>query len=160
MKEYKLELTEKQLSTIQKACEFYSRFLAGQWEIPSELQWNEFKLLKEENREDGFWDIRNYAQDRMNEAKVIFFNSKFSTHASYGIGNDELSEFAKIAYDIYRPILEQFSKESKEKAIKNNEEWYGNVYDHPGLTYSEEGRIKVEVINYNGENKVWDGEQQ
>jgi len=109
-------------------------------------------LLKEKNNESDFWNIKNHAQDKMNEAKVIFFDGKFSTYASYGIGNDELSEWAKIAYDIYRPILEQFSKELKEKAIKNDEKWFGGVYDYPGLTYSKEGRIKIEVIE--NEKKV------
>jgi hypothetical protein len=52
---------------------------------------------------------------------------------SYGIGSDNLHENAKVAYDIYRPILEEFNKDSN------------NVYSHPGLTYSKEGRVTIEV---------------
>ena len=138
MKKYNLALTEKQLSTIQKACEFYSRFLAGQWEIPQELQWNEYRIRE---KPDNFWDIRNQSQDIVHVAKENFFNGKLSRHASYGIGNDELSEYAKIAYDIYRPILEQFTKENKEAANHT----HMSVYDSPGFPYSEEGRITIKL---------------
>lgn len=141
---YRIDLTGRQIITVQKACEFYSRFLAGQWEIPDELQWSEFSLR---DKPSNFWEIRNLSQDMLNQAKVVFFDGKHSTNSAYGIGSKELSEYAKIAYDIYRPILETFSKESRKEHKKNGDDVYWTVYDSPGLTYSEQGRIKVDVIN-------------
>lgn len=143
MKKYNLVLTEKQLSIIQRACEFYSRFLAGQWEIPQELQWKEFEMRE---MPDNFWDIRNQSQDIIHTAKENFFNGKLSRHAIYGIGNKELSEYAKIAYDIYRPILEQFTKENREAG----NDTHMSVYDSPGFSYSKEGRITIKLENDGG----------
>lgn len=125
---YILKPNKDQLNVIQKALEFYSRFLAGQWEIPHELQFNEYET---QGKPEDFWEKRNSAEELMDSAKTTLMNRP--SNQSYGIGNDELHENAKIAYDIYRPILEEFNKDS--------ENW--NVYSSPGLSYSKYGRIKI-----------------
>jgi hypothetical protein len=125
---YVVEFTENQLRVLATSLEFYSRFLAGQWEIPNEMQFNEFKL---QEKYDGFWTKRNYVEEQLKILKSHF--TGLQLNASYGIGSSALHESAKVAYDIYRPCLEVFNKDSD------------NVYSYPGLTYSKEGRIKIEV---------------
>lgn len=135
---YRIDLTTEQLSVIQKACEFYSRFLAGQWEIPDELQWKEYEI---QDKYDGFWGKRNRIEQLFKEQKSEFM--RLHLNESYGIGSENLHEYAKVSYDIYRPILEQFTKEYNEKNPDNNNY---SVYDHPGSPYSKQGRIKIETI--------------
>lgn len=127
-KKYTVEFTEKQLRVMATGLEFYSRFLAGQWGIPSAMQFKEYEL---QGKYEGFWNKRNYVEEQLKPLKQHF--TGLSIDASYGIGSDKLCEDAKIAYDIYRPIWEKFNEDS--------ETW--NVYSSPGLQYSEEGRVKI-----------------
>lgn len=136
-KKYVVEFTREQLRTLARGLEFYSRFLAGQWEIPDNMEMKEFEL---QEKYDGFWEKRNYVEEQFKILKSHF--TGLPLNASYGIGSDKLHEDAQISYDLYRPIWEQFAKEHREK---NPEEKYYSVYDSPGLQYSDEGRIKVEV---------------
>ena len=136
-KKYVVEFTEQQLKTIVRGLAFYSRFLAGQWQIPEVMQSKEYEL---QGKYDGFWDKRNFVEDQLKILKSNF--TGLQLNASYGIGSESLDEDAKIAYDIYRPILEEFNKDS--------ETW--NVYTHPGLQYGNEGRIKIEVKNDEKDN--------
>lgn len=127
---YRIDLTRNQIWAIQKACEFYSRFLAGQWEIPDAMEVKEFI---NQDRYPEFWTKRNYIEEQMKVLSQML--TGLPIHASYGIGSDKMANDANICYDVYRPILELFNKDSN------------NVYSHPGLTYSKDGRIKIEVIN-------------
>ena len=136
MKKYKLELTEKQVGVVAEALEFFSRFSAGQFTMfPRSLEgWTWEKWSGDEyQRRREIWE------GCLNQAKMQMFD--MHPNASLGIGNEELTEEAKVAYDIYRPILEQFAKESRE----NNPDRSWNVYDSPGLTYSKEGRVDVKI---------------
>ena len=137
-KKYVVEFTKAQLNTVAVGLEFYSRFLAGQWEIPDEMEFKEYEI---QEKYDSFWEKRNYVEDQLRILKAHF--TGLHINASYGIGSDNLAEGAKISYDIYKPIREQFAKEHREK--NSGEKWY-SVYDYPGLQYSDEGRIKVEVM--------------
>lgn len=132
MKKYKIEFTEQQLITVARGLEFYSRFCAGQWEIPDAMEWKEYE---NHGSNSEFWNIRNQSQDLMRIAKSILL-PEFGLHGSYGIGNDKVCDDATIAYDIYRPIWETL--------YKGSDTW--NVYSSPGLTYSSEGRITVKEI--------------
>jgi len=136
---YQLELSREQIGVVAEALEFYSRFMAGQWEIPKLLEHNEFVL---NGMDSDFWNIRNNAQDMLRLAKRTFFY-KLAPNESYGIGSENLHESANVAYDFYRPIREQFSKEYQEE---NPEEAHWGVYDSPGLTYSKEGRVIPKII--------------
>lgn len=139
-KKYQIEFTEKQLRTIAEACEFMSRFAAGQLDkLPMSFQswlWKKHPDTKDFCRARDTWEIHLYY------AKTAMFPD-LDRHESYGIGQDSLMDEANICYDIYRPILEQFSKEYQEQ---NPEESNYSVYDHPGLTTSKEGRIKITKI--------------
>ena len=133
-KKYTLELTRKQLQVVQEALEFFSRFTAGQLNhLPPSLEaylW-------------GKWDTDAFVE-RREEWKIALDLVKkrmFDLHPneSIAIGSPKLLEEAKIAYDIYRPILERFAEERR----ASDPEAYWTVYDSPGLAYSEEGRVLV-----------------
>ena len=134
---YTISFTEKQLTTLARGLEFYSRFLAGQWEIPDMMEFQEYE---NQDKINEFWDIRNEVNEEFVKLKSKFTN--LSPNESYAIGSSKLSEDAKISYDIYRPVWEEFSKEYNEL---HPEESRYSVYDFPGLTYSKEGRIKIET---------------
>ena len=126
---YQIELTKKQLSVIQEALEFYSRFSAGQVTVlPPHLVGFLF-----EKHGKYFGESRDAWEKHLNKAKEIMFH--LSSNASIGIGNEELIEEAKIAYDIYRPILELFAKDWNDD--------HTSAYAYPGLSYSKEGRITI-----------------
>lgn len=131
---YRLDLTESQTRVVATALEFYSRFLAGQWEIPNEMQCKEYVI---QGKPEDFWQVRNSSEKLLEDARKMFlrYNDGF-----YAIGSDKLHDSAKIAYDIYRPILEQFEKETAGKSDGHS------VYSYEGLSYSKEGRIKIERI--------------
>jgi len=131
---YTIELTKTQLKTIRSACEFYSRFSAGQMELPLELY---HKLCDNKS----FLDKRNSISNLFAEIKVLTL--ELNRNESLAIGSKELIEEAKTCYDIYRPILELFTKEWEEQHPESNSK---NVYSFPGLTYSKEGRIIIKKI--------------
>ena len=135
-KKYTLELSKNQLSTIRKACEFYSRFCAGQMELPLELSW---KLLDKKTN-------NSYRENREKIATLFSMIKDLSLGLNLGetlgIGSKELIEEAKVCYDIYRPILELFEKEYKEENPTSSSY---SVYGHEGLSYSKEGRVKIKV---------------
>lgn len=135
---YRIDINKKQLDTIQEALEFFSRFCAGQWRIPDTMEWKEYE---NQSKYEGFWGKRNYVEEQLNILKSHL--TGLQLNASYGIGSPKLHESAKIAYDIYRPILELRDKEYKE-AHPDKDDW--SVYSSPGLSYSQEGRIKIEVL--------------
>ena len=137
-RKYTIEFTKEQLRVMATGLEFYSRFLAGQWRLPDSMEFKEYEL---QEKYEGFWEKRNYVEEQLNILKTHF--TGLPLNASYGIGSNNLAEDANIAYDIYRPILEEFHKDS---------EVY-NVYKYPGLQYSKEGRIKIETKDELG-NKI------
>jgi len=77
---YRVDLTHDQIWAIQKACEFYSRFLAGQWEIPDAMEVQEFI---NQDRYPEFWSKRNYIEDQMKVLSQML--TGLPIHASYGI---------------------------------------------------------------------------
>ena len=135
---YQLELNKAQLDTIAEALEFFSRFCAGQWRIPDTMEWKEYE---NSGKDKEFQNRRNYAEKNLEVQKTMFLD--IPLNASYGIGSPKLCESAKIAYDIYRPILELRAKEYNKA---NPDEKHYSVYDHPGLSYSKEGRIKIKTL--------------
>lgn len=141
MKQYEIKINKTQLHVISDALDFYGRFCLGQWRIPMVMENQEHK---NQSKNEGFWETRNYVEDQLNILKSIFI--KLPLNASYGIGSEKLCEEAKIAYDISRPIMELEALEHKENALKDGKEANYSVYDHPGLSYSKEGRINVKTI--------------
>jgi hypothetical protein len=134
-KKYKLELSKEQLSVIQEALEFFSRFSSGQLKhLPPSFE----RFLWDTHEVDEFIAKRSIWENALDQAKVAMFD--LQPNASLGIGNEALTEEAKIAYDIYRPILELFTKEYNEE---HPEKSSYSVYDHPGNSYSKEGRIII-----------------
>lgn len=125
---YQIEFTKKQLEVVQEALEFFTRFASGQTDYlpPSLTNWLiEFHGPNYINQRDLWkWDHRNLA------ANMFKFAGEYM-----GIGSSDLVQEAKIAYDIYRPILE----------LQNTTN--SNVYSHAGLPYSAEGRVSIEEVN-------------
>jgi hypothetical protein len=138
---YQIEFTKEQLSVVQQACEFMSRFCTGQLDmLPQSFQ---DYLRQEKESVDDYCQRRDLWLHWLKIAKQAMF-PELSTNASYGI--DSKYEEANICYDIYRPILEQFTKEYKDSCHdKMNSTW--SVYDSPGLTTSKEGRISIKTID-------------
>ena len=135
---YQIEFTREQLSVVQQACEFMSRFCTGQLDmLPQSFLGY---LQKERESVADYCEQRDNWIDGLKIAKKAMF-PELSTNASYGIGSKY--EEANICYDIYRPILEQFAREYKE-ANPDVNNW--SVYGHPGLTTSKEGRISIKTI--------------
>jgi len=142
---YQLELTRKQLSVIQEACEFMSRFCTGQLDmLPQSFAGY---LQKDKESVEDYCERRNRWESSLRNAKRAMF-PELMPNASYGIGSKY--EESNICYDIYRPILEQFTKEYREENIPVNNY---SVYGHPGLTTSKEGRIAIKVVDNGKENK-------
>jgi len=135
---YQIEFTKDQLAAIQEACEFMSRFCTGQLDMLPQ-SFLGYLHKKDESVED-YCERRDTWIEGLKIAKKAMF-PELSTNASYGIGSKY--EEANICYDIYRPILEQFTKERRpEKPYEGNY----SVYGHPGLTTSKEGRIKIKTV--------------
>lgn len=144
MKKYTITFTSKQLKAVQEACEYYSRFLSGQVEIPHSILHKLCELEKKDKHFKGV-PLLNHARDTVKHLKVKLF-PEITINESYGIGgkiayDKHSTEIRDVLYDVYRPILEQFAKEEKKK----NPNKPSSVYDHSGQSYSKEGRIKISV---------------
>lgn len=138
---YQIEFTKEQLSVIQEACEFMSRFCTGQLDmLPMSFQGY---LHKEKNSVDDYCNRRDMWKCGLDIAKKAMF-PELNPNASYGIGSKY--EEANICYDIYRPILEQFTSERNRQNAANGEESLCSVYSNPGSTISKEGRITIKTI--------------
>lgn len=135
---YQIEFTKEQLSVVQQACEFMSRFCTGQLDMIPES----FKgyLMKEKESIGDYCERRDNWNLGLQIAKQAMF-PELMPNASYGISSKY--EEANICYDIYRPILEQFTKERNSENLHNAQY---SVYKHPGLTTSKEGRITINII--------------
>lgn len=137
MKKYMITFTEAQLKAISEACEFYSRYVAGQChQIPDSVA---YKLLELEKREFKGQNLVGQARDCADYLKLKLF-PELHKNESYGVGckirlDEHSSKIKDILYDIYRPILELFSKGNS-----------ASVYSHEGHSYSKEGRIKIEEV--------------
>ena len=136
---YQIEFTREQLSVVQQACEFMSRFCTGQLDmLPESFQGY---LRQEKESVDDYCQRRDLWLYGLKIAKQAMF-PELSTNASYGIGGKY--EEANICYDIYRPILEQFTNEDKDIFTEMG---ISSVYSYPGLTTSKEGRISIKTID-------------
>lgn len=139
-KKYVVEFTKEQLRVMATGLEFYSRFLAGQWRLPDSMEFKEYEL---QDKYSGFWEKRNYVEEQLNILKAHF--TGLPLNASYGIGSENLHEDARVAYDLYRPVWEQFTKESIEENSDPKSFSNYSVYAYPGLPYSKDGRIEIKI---------------
>lgn len=136
---YQIEFSKEQLSVVQQALEFASRFCAGQ--INYFAPFIEAQILRNCITHDKFIEAREQYEHHLSMFKLNAFPN-LSYNESLGIGSSMLQEEAKICYDIYRPILEQFDKELREK----NPDIGYSVYQNPGLTFFQEGRITIKKV--------------
>ena len=136
---YQIEFSKEQLSVVQQALEFASRFCAGQ--VNYFAPFIEAQILRNCVSHDKFIEARKQYEHHLDMFKRNAFPNLYDNE-SLGIGNSMLQEEAKICYDIYRPILEQFDKELREK----NPDIGYSVYQSPGLTFSQEGRITIKKV--------------
>lgn len=136
---YQIEFSKEQLMVVQQALEFASRFCAGQ--VNYLAPFIEEQILLNCGSHDKFIEAREQYEHHLSMFKLNAFPN-LSYNESLGIGSSMLQEEAKICYDIYRPILEQFDKELRE--ANPNTEY--SVYQNPGMTFSKEGRITIKTI--------------
>lgn len=137
---YQIEFTKEQLSVIQEACEFMSRFCTGQLDM---LPQSFLGYLRKENESIAdYYERRDKWTKGLKIAKKAMF-PELNDNASYGIGS--AYENANVCYDIYRPILEQFDFEYRLDYPDVTEDRF-SVYSYPGLTASKEGRISIKTI--------------
>jgi len=136
---YQIEFSKEQLSVVQQALEFASRFCAGQ--VDCLAPFIEEQILLNCGSHDRFIETRNRYTHHLDMFKQNAFPN-LKNNESLGIGSSMLQEEAKICYDIYRPILEQFDRELREK---NPDVGY-SVYQNPGMIFSQEGRIVIKTI--------------
>jgi hypothetical protein len=145
MKRYQLEVSEKQLEAISEAVEFYSRFLAGQVEIPASIRAKLIEMDKQKPKTKKSKDdyLPNQGLFTAAIGACNFFKSQMFPELheieSYGLGQkiDGNSEkLIALTYDLYRPILEEFAKNKKDYS----------VYKTKGLRYSGEPEMKIKVL--------------
>jgi len=141
MQKYRIDFTREQLNVVQQALEFMSRFQAGQVTdfTPNFRNW----LITEHMKTNDYAERRDEWEEHLYKAKESLFNG-FNKYESFGIGSNEQPKENKIAYDIYRPILELFHEEYDNEHPDSQKHY--SVYGHPGLKYSEEGRIKITKV--------------
>ena len=137
MKKYKVELTERQLSTLSVAAEVIARLGTGQWR--SAFDW--LPLRSEVNYSD-------YNDDLDAIGKIL---SKYTHNnvngwgSSLGINHDSTPSISKVAWDLHQAFRHELSwdyaieegyVESK-KSPRNWSEMMGVNYDEPYMTSEE-----------------------
>lgn len=136
---YQIEFSKEQLRVVQQALEFASRFCAGQ--VNYLAPFIEEQILLNYGSHDRFIEARNrYTFDLAMFKQNAFPN--LNENESLGIGCSKLVPDAKVCYDIYRPILEQFDKELRE--ANPNTGYF--IYQNLGMAFSKEGRITIKTI--------------
>lgn len=121
---YTIKLNKDQLKTMQRALEYYSRHLSGQFDY---LDPFESILIKKEG-------MSVFGNDETKRACNILKKEIFDLDpsSSFGIGGSCLE--AQISYEMYREIYRQ---ELKEDPIPHS------VYNSETLQYSELPLIKI-----------------
>lgn len=92
---YVLSMTEEQARAVSRACELYARLRIGQLD---ELN---FELLLFKSRED-ICERREQALNLLLLLKKIYFPELNGHGHSYGVGHDEVSDRAWVAYQAMR----------------------------------------------------------
>ena len=125
---YKIELSEEQMSIIAQCLEDVSRFASGQWEMQNTIE----AMVKGLPFEDQI-KRRYEAEELLKQAKRVLL-PEMQDNSSKGYNG---SEFIGNTYQIYRTILHQL-------AIDNN---WNNVYSSSSLPSGTLGTIKIEAID-------------
>ena len=125
---YKIELSEEQMSIIAQCLEDVSRFASGQWEMQNTIE----AMVKGLPFEDQI-KRRDEAEELLKQAKRVLL-PEMQDNSSKGYNG---SEFIGNTYQIYRTILHQL-------AIDNN---WDNVYSSSALPSGNLGTIKIEAID-------------
>jgi len=105
-KKYKIILDEKQLKTLLKSTEAFSRICTGQIEYAISEGWCEkiFKLPIQ---------VKDSLRDNFKAIANILSDGQFNGHnASYGIYNEEIDKHAATAYNINQVIRHHIWKEN------------------------------------------------
>ena len=97
---YNISLNHQQLRVIERALDLYSRVGIGQFEIVAEAI---FCLLTDRMKDKNNWEITQKFLDSM---KVCL---GFPVNGSLGITCEEVSDDAKIAYDMEKVIQKKIA---------------------------------------------------
>jgi hypothetical protein len=140
---YLIEMSDHQMSVMQDALEFYSRFLHGQVDyIPLCLDWK----LKQ--------DHRPHTNPKINEALNTLKKEMFGLehdNSHWGIGTNHIPTMEEgqkmdepqISYEMYKMILYTWRQEKMEACKKTGEDPGWTVHDSLPLKYSNEKLITI-----------------
>jgi hypothetical protein len=140
---YQIEMSDRQMSIMQDALEFYSRFLHGQVDyIPSCLDWR----LKQDHRTH----INPKIKEALNTIKREMFGLEHE-NSHWGIGtshiptmeDDKKMDEPQISYEMYKMILYTWRQEKMETCKKTGEDPGWTVHDSLPLKYSSEKLISI-----------------
>ena len=112
-KRYLLEVDEKQLRTLQKACECFSRISTGQLRYALDEAWMDklWSLPVDKNKE---------LENLLRSVSLILSDGELDGfHGSYGIYSPEINPYATTAFNILQVIRNQFWKERPEDQRSN-----------------------------------------
>ena len=119
----KLEVTENQLSLIQRALDFYSRVGIGQFDKIKEHPTFEKHLHKEFALENGETDYTRYhsVRDAVDMALVhprnmLYNRFDLGKNGSWGIHNPNVDDSCREAFDIIQVIRHEFWKRDPERS--------------------------------------------
>lgn len=101
----KIEVNEKQMEVIEKALDFYSRIMCAQFEEIDRVFRHEGKLASEYSMEVVSAILR----------RELFPN--LPPKASISIMSNDISEKAKIAYDLYQVVRNSLVPENKSISV-------------------------------------------
>ena len=119
----KLEVTENQLSLIQRALDFYSRVGIGQFEQIKDHPTFLKHLSKEFALENGktdyikFHNVRDSVDEAFTLPRNMLYNKLgLSTNSSWGIHNPNVDDSCREAFDIIQVIRHEFWKRDPERS--------------------------------------------
>lgn len=124
---YKIEMNRKQVETIMKALDTFSRLKCGQLNELVNLYYD--KLFKGDFSRDEF-------EYKVIELKGILFKD-LNPYASYGIAGKDAPEDSQIAFDIYQALRNRL-------AFDDHPEGGITVDFHDVFKTSEEEVVKIE----------------
>lgn len=134
MKKVTIELTENQLYQIREACEFTSRFLAGQidsFSLLSALQLS----YRASNCDQAFFDLKKALFPELRQGE------SYSINSSGQAGDEGIVRARQALYDIYRTIYE-FQVDQKKEA---GEDVGHNVYCYKASPVGEEPKPIIKL---------------
>ncbi len=134
-----ITLTDEQFDAVADACEWVSRFLAGQvddYTLPAGLRFS-----------DRFESRRDSITQALQNLKAHLFPEFGASHAYYGVGADQdaepIARSRVVLYEVYRTMLEYRTQ----RRIADGQNVGHSVYAHPGLNFTGLPKPNIQAID-------------